>query len=194
MNIRPTEDWCWYFDEKLDTLMVELSHDIVFRSRLSKKMIIIDALAGSAFSVQDATLYYQFFENCEILSLSEPNKVELVLNAIAVRNYIKPPMPKSWYFVQQTYSFVPRLGEIIGAYVQDSGEKVTLLVADVGDNASLCVIAQPMLAMAGKKFYLGDAIKIMNNRFVPYRFSSQHVDDAFDFEKKTLQQFLNEVC
>lgn len=194
MNIKPTEDWCWYFDEKLDTLMVDLSYDIVFRSRLSKKMIIIDALAESAFSIQDATFYYQFFENCGILPLSEPNKVELVLNAIAVRNYIKPPMPKSWYFVQQAHSFTPKLGEIVGAYVQDSGGRVNLLVADVGDNASLCVIAQPMITMAGKTFYLGDAIKIMNNRFVPYHCSSQNVDDSFDFEKKTLQQFLNEVC
>lgn len=193
MNVRPTEHWCWYFDEKLDTLMVDLSNDIVFRSRLSKKMIIIDALAGSAFSVQDATLYYQFFENCEILLLNEPNKVELVLNAIAARNYIKPPMPKSWYFVQQSHSFTPKLGEIVAAYVQDSGEKVNLLVADVGDNASLCVLAQPIVTMVGKTFYLGDAIKIMNNRFVPCPCSSQRVDDSFDFEKKTLQQFLNEV-
>lgn len=192
MHIRPTEDWYWYFDEKLDALMIDLSQDMIFRSRLTKKMIIIDALDGREFSVEDATLYYQFSESCEVLALCEPNKVELILNALAVRNYLKPLMPKSWYFEAQTCLFVPKIGDIAVATIQTSHEIVQLLVIDSSSTAALCIIAQPTAFIAGKTYYLGEAIKVMHNRLFPW--DPFTVDRSVAEENDPLTQFLNKVC
>ena len=59
--------------------------------------------------------------------------------------------------------------------MSDGGERARLLVAEAGDNASLCVLAQPGLTLVGRRIALGDAIKIMHDRLhagvAPKRFA-----------------------
>lgn len=188
MNIRPTEDWYWYFDDKLDSLMIDLSNNILFRSRLTKKMIVIDAFEAGDFSIADASLYYQFCESCELLELIEPHKVELILNAIATHNYLKPIMPKSWHFMLQPVSFAPGIGDLAVAQLENTNEYIRLLTIDSSYTAALCLIAEPSVRLSGKTFYLGDAIKVMHNRLLPY------ISQVQSSKADPLQCFLNKVC
>lgn len=187
------EGWYWYYDEKVDALMIDLSQGIVFRSRLSKKMVISDALIKTQFSLQDAAFYYQFLESSELLSLSEPHRIELVLNSLAAKNYLKPVMPKSWYFAQQRHCLLPKVGEIVTTHTLDTGEPINLLAIDSGANASLCIIAQHDVHLADKIFCLGDAIKIMHDRFAPSTISTSSKNDSLKYDGISVQHVLNEV-
>ena len=58
-----------------------------------------------------------------------------------------------------------------------SGEQATLLVVESGDNASLCLLAQERLTIAGRGMVLGDAIKIMHDRLMPAQIKLDTVYD-----------------
>lgn len=77
-------------------------------------------------------------------------------------------MPKSWHFSSYAPALRPNVGEMVQVTLAENGEQARLLVVEKGDNAALCLLAQPGLTLAGKAMVLGDAIKVMNDRLQPY--------------------------
>ncbi|WP_085246729.1 cell division protein ZapC [Gilliamella mensalis] len=167
MAFRPTDCWRWYFDRKYDSLMLEVSSEMLFRSCYQSKMLIPDVFGEFSFSVSDATSYYQFYNSCQWLNLTESQKIELSINAIVASNFLKPQMPKSWYFSQQPMLYTPKVADIVEVILQKNSQKVCLMVVEAGKNASLCIIAQPTFVAMSKTFMFSEAIKVMNDRLKP---------------------------
>ncbi|KES17892.1 cell division protein ZapC [Gilliamella apicola] len=164
MAFRPTDSWRWYFDNEYDSLMLEISSEILFRCNYASKIFIPDVFGEFPFSVDDATAYYLFYDSCQPLLLSDSKKIELSINAVVASNFLKPQMPKSWYFSQQPRLYKPKVADIVEVNLQETGQKINLLVVEAGENASLCVVAQRTFVAMNKTFYFSEAIKVMNDR------------------------------
>ena len=164
MAFRPTDSWRWYFDNEYDSLMLEISSEMLFRCNYASKILIPDVFNEFSFSVDDAAAYYQFYDSCQSLALTDSQKIELSINAIVAANFLKPQMPKSWYFSQQPMLYQPKVADIVTVNMQETGQQICLLVVEAGENASLCIIAQPTFIAMNKTFYFSEAIKVMNDR------------------------------
>lgn len=167
MQLKPNNNWRWYFDDEHNRMMLDFADGMLFRSRFSRKSLISDAFNDELFTVEDASFYGYFSKKCQQLDLTAEQQAELSLNALVAWRFLKPQMPKSWYFVTQCSGWQPQCADIAYAWLTSEHYPLPLLVAEAGDNASLCLIAQPELALAGRVMQLGEAIKIMNDRLVP---------------------------
>ncbi|MCW7760519.1 cell division protein ZapC [Photorhabdus luminescens] len=168
MNIKPDDQWRWYFDTDHDRVMLDLSNGMVFRSCFPAKMLIPYAMGETSFSVEDATLYYCFEEQTRRINISDESRAELILNALVAFRFIKPQMPRSWYFSRFAMIEKPVQGELIQVRLQDCGTDAVFLVVEAGDSASLCLLAQPQLTLSDRVMNFCDPIKIMNDRLMPF--------------------------
>lgn len=167
IKIKPNDNWRWYFSDEYQRMMLDLSDDYLFRSRFSARSLTDDAFQSRIFNVDDASQYYIFSEKCQSLDLTIAQQAELVLNALVALRFLKPQMPKSWYFAIQQSGWQPGNADIALVCLHDHSLPVYLLVVEPGEHASLCVLAQPELVLPGRNMCLGEAIKIMNDRLLP---------------------------
>ncbi|MBD2796018.1 cell division protein ZapC [Xenorhabdus sp. 18] len=170
MKIRPDDQWHWYFDPEHSRVMLDLANGMVFRSCFPSKMLTNYAITMKemAFSVDDAAFFYTFEEHSRCVNIAPALRAELALNGVVALRFMKPQMPKSWYFSPFSLVEKPEHGGIIQLQLQDSGTEALFMVVEVGDNASLCLLAQQKLALNDRVMSFCDPIKVMNDRMMPY--------------------------
>ncbi len=169
MKIKPDDHWRWYFDYDHDRVMLDLANGMLFRSCFPAKMLTAFARAEMPFSIDDAGEYYVFDEQAKKLNISNEERAELVLNSLVAFRFLKPQMPKSWYFSIFHEISKPAKGEPIQVRVEDTNCFATFIIVEVGDSASLCLLADTQLELPDRKLRFCDPIKIMNDRMVKYQ-------------------------
>ncbi|MBD2814062.1 cell division protein ZapC [Xenorhabdus sp. Flor] len=170
MRIRPDDQWHWYFDAEQNRVMLDLANGMVFRSRFPAKMLTIYAttMKESCFSVDDAALYYTFEEYSRRINIAPELRAELALNGLVAFRFMKPQMPRSWYFSVFSLITKPEQGEIVQVRLQNDGTEILFMVAEAGDSASVCLLVQQKLDLGDRVMNFCDPIKIMNDRLMPY--------------------------
>ncbi|MDC9613036.1 cell division protein ZapC [Xenorhabdus khoisanae] len=170
MKIRPDDQWRWYFDHEHSRVMLDLANGMVFRSHFPAKMLTDYAMTMKemSFSVDDAALYYAFEEHSRRINIAPALRAELALNGVVAFRFMKPQMPRSWHFSHFSLVGKPEHGEIVQLRLQDSDTEALFMVVEVGDNASLCLLAQQKLELNDRVMSFCDAIKVMNDRLLPY--------------------------
>jgi cell division protein ZapC len=165
MIIAPNDHWRWSYDHQADRLMLDLSDQMVFASEYRGKQLVPAAFVSAPFCVEDAALFYNFLDKIQELDWCAPEKVQLVLNAIAVKRFYKPLMPQSWFFAEQPVSLTVTQGDLVWMDCQSHGHSALFVVVEEGEQASVCLhLDQEFLLCGGKPLSRFAVIKVMNNR------------------------------
>jgi len=169
MILLPDDNWRWCFDADRDRLLLDLSAELQFETAYPAKQLVPAARAAQPFTLEDSSHYFHLLECIAELPLSEPERVQIVLNAIAACRFCKPMLPQSWFF--RDFDFMqaaPLLGEVV-SMISEQGHG-DFLVIDPGETASLCLLLSEQMALNEEK-QLGQCavIKVMNNRLIPFQ-------------------------
>lgn len=162
--LKPNNTWKWYYDKKLQSLMLDLGQEMVFRVTIAKKNLVPDAFLENQFSTDDIAVFQIYWDGISDLDLSSSLKAELALNAVAAQRFHKPFLPKSWFFQQQQQMISAEKGTIVALATQ-TGIGQFLLIENSG-TASLCMLAQEnsLELNDDRTMHFCEAIKVMNDR------------------------------
>jgi cell division protein ZapC len=100
---------------------------------------------------------------------TDPERVQIVLNAIAAVKYTRPLVSQSWYYQDvDMLSDEPELGEIFSVLTGSMYGDV--MVISPGSTASLCIVISQAIELDTDKALTQSAIcKLMNGKLLPYQ-------------------------
>ena len=174
--LKPNNDWKWYFDQKSDSLLLDLGNEYVFCVSIPVKQMVPTAKMSSSFSVNDAAIFQSFSESIRGLCVIDNRGPELLLNAVAAVRFHKPVMPKSWFFSKTEYEYNPEQGEIVTLFNELNIGR--FLVLENSGAASLCIcIDESFQLTENKTLQFCETIKVMNDRMAQYQ--QQTLDNNF---------------
>ncbi|EKO3594726.1 cell division protein ZapC [Vibrio metschnikovii] len=163
--LKPSDKWSWYYSDSEGYLMLDLGQEMVFRTNLSRNLLVDSAFSNPSFTVDDASDYQTYKERVSGLQLTEPRQVELALYCVAAKRFHKPVQPKSWFFDYQSATDIkPEEGDIVS--LVNSFNQGFFIVLEVGESASLCVLIElaPFTLSSTKQLEFGQVIKVMHDR------------------------------
>ncbi|MGL5654735.1 MAG: cell division protein ZapC, partial [Vibrio sp.] len=91
--LKPSDKWSWYYSDREGYLMLNLGADMLFRTNLSRNLLVDCAFIENHFTVDDASDFQLYKEQIVSLPLSEPRQAELALYCIAAKRFHKPVQP-----------------------------------------------------------------------------------------------------
>lgn len=168
MILVPNDNWQWNYDDKSDSLLLDLSDRMQFTTAYRGKLLTPQAKVSCQFTLDDASHYYHLLECIGELPFSEAERVQIVLNAVAAICFAKPQMPQSWHFREfNLLREAPLFGEVV-TLVSGYGHQ-DFLVIEAGETASVCMLLNGSLQLSDdKELQAHNHIKVMNNRIIPF--------------------------
>jgi cell division protein ZapC len=166
--LQPTNQWKWQFCQQKEQLSLDIDPTMAFTTAYQGKQLTNEVHDDTAFSIDDA-YYYQYI-TAQLQSLScwsEPQMVQMALNATAVFRFHKPMMPKSWFF---------KSNEVAVHNAQQATQQTTrvlytqfgsaeFLVVEQNESVALCMLLDESLQLnESKSMAQFDVIKVMNDR------------------------------
>ncbi len=175
MILLPDENWCWLYDEQRQTLLLDLTDDMQFAVAIPPKQLAQKTAFTEAFSLDDSSLYFHFLECLGEFPFTDPEKVQIALNAIAAVKYTKPLISHSWYYQDvDMVSEEPELGEVFSVVTDYTYGDV--MVISPGSNASLCIVISHAIQLDEENKLRQSAVcKMMNNKLLPYQAAVQYL-------------------
>lgn len=147
----------------------------MFLTPYGEDCLIPDALQTMQFGTCHADFYNDVIRELSAnLNLTEPQMVQVALNATAKAFFTLPTMPKSWHFqVSQTIVF-SRKGKLC-QLVNNQGESGLVLVVEADQDASVVMLLSQNLALSEyKQLECFQTIKVMNDRLSPLPAAASH--------------------
>ncbi|MGL4380824.1 MAG: cell division protein ZapC [Vibrio sp.] len=162
--LKPSDKWSWYYSDREGYLMLNLGADMLFRTNLSRNLLVDCAFIENHFTVDDASDFQLYKEQIANLPLSEPRQAELALYCIAAKRFHKPVQPKSWFFTSQGVGYTPEQGSLI--QLGNAFNDGVFIALEVGEHATLCAYADlvPFALTDSKALEFGQVIKVMHDR------------------------------
>ncbi|EKE72178.1 cell division protein ZapC domain-containing protein [Gallaecimonas xiamenensis] len=175
MILEPAPFWAWHYEQQEDRLAIGLGGDLLFMTPYGSKWLIPDARLGGSFDLDDANYYESVIAALEQVELwSDPQRVQIALNACAIRRFAKPSMPKSWFFAENPQEHrlgcVPALVSLQTAF----GRGQCLAIECFESNSTLCMLLDGPLGLSDSQtLECFQVVKVMNNRLWPSQWQQQ---------------------
>ncbi len=175
MILVPDESWCWMYDERHQTLLLDLSDNMQFAAAIPAKQLAEKNAFSESFSVDDSSLYFHFLECLGEFPFTDPERVQIVLNAIAAVKFVKPLVCHSWYYRDvDMVSEAPEMGEVFSVVTEHMYGDV--MVISPGEKASLCIVISHSIQLDQDSALKQSTIcKLMNTKLLPYQAAVQYL-------------------
>ncbi len=174
MILEPKHNWRWHFDQVTDRLELHLG-ELCFVTPYGASLLIPDASHGAQFDMADADYYRQVLEALALnANWTAPQRVQIALNACAIRRFAKPTMPKSWFFAANPQGGEGSVQGPALLSLQTPFGRGQCLAVETFDNSTLCMLLDGPLALSERKtMAVFDVVKVMNDRLWPSQWRGQ---------------------
>lgn len=168
MILIPTEEWCWTFEQSSSTLLLNLHNQMQFQVGIPSKQLNKSLCFDQPFSLDDVSHYYHFLECLGEFPFSDPERVQIVLNAIAAINFTKPSVPNGrCYRDVDEITCAPNKGQVFSVVTHYGYGDVMTLTSN--ENASFCILISPSLQTQADEVLQQSAVfKVMNSKLLSY--------------------------
>ena len=166
--LQPTNQWRWQFCQQNNQLSLDIDPTMAFTTAFQSKHLTNEIFDDTAFSITDAQYYQCITSQLQALECwSEPQMVQIALNATAALRFYKPQMPKSWFF---------KTNEVALHFAQEVSQNTTqllytkhgngeFLIVEQNESAAVCMLLSESLQLnESKSMAQFDIIKVMNDR------------------------------
>ncbi|WP_316675729.1 cell division protein ZapC [uncultured Tolumonas sp.] len=175
MILVPDENWRWIFDEQRQNILLDLTDDMQFTAAIPAKQLEKKSAFTESFTVDDSSHYFHFLECLGEFPFTDPERVQIVLNAIAAIKYARPLVSQSWFYQDvNMLSDIPELGEVFSVVTECMYGDV--MVISPGSTASLCIVISQSIQLDSDKSLKQSAIcKLMNSKLLPYQAATKYL-------------------